>query len=170
MPAYRVHTDDDADRQIALFDGAGQFIAALKEIHALDWTPDAAYPKQGRSVRYVTTAKIKRQITPVLDRYGLRISQTVREPPTVTETGMVLVHHQFQILHGFDPVDGPVDVWSEGVNDAGKRMLTASTNAYRIYALQTFGIIDGMEDEPTQEPTPAARMRPVPEQSPAQAP
>lgn len=59
-----------------------------------------------------------------------------------------MVHYRFSIFHREAPVGDPVDVWSEGVNDIGKRLLTASTNAYRIYALQTFGLIDGMEDEP----------------------
>ncbi len=55
------------------------YIDALKEIHALDWTPDCAYPVQGKPIRYVSTAKLKRQIMPVLDRHGLYVQTSMTD-------------------------------------------------------------------------------------------
>lgn len=117
----------------------------LREIHGLDWTPDAAYPKSGRSVRYVTTAKIKRQITPVLDKHGLHIYMTMADPPALEGT-CALVQYNMCITDGEEEYI-PATIYAEGNNDPGKRILTSMTNAYRIYTLMAFSIIDGMEDE-----------------------
>lgn len=135
----------------------------MRDIHALDWTPDAAYPKQGRPVRYVTTAKIKRQITPVLDRYGLRITLSMTGQPVI-DANVALVPYEAHLTDGLT-VYNCATIWAEGSNDAGKRTLTSLTNAYRIYTMMLFAIIDGMEDEPPSASAPESRLRPVPESS-----
>lgn len=133
----------------------------MREVHALDWTPDAAYPKQGRSVRYVTTAKIKRQLTPALDLYGLRIVMSMTGQPVI-DANVALVPYDVCLTDG-QTVYNRATIWAEGSNDAGKRILTSLTNAYRIYTIMAFTLIDGMEDEPPSAPAPEARLRPVPE-------
>lgn len=135
----------------------------LREVHALDWTPDAAFPKSGRPIRYVTTAKIKRQITPVLDRHGLYISLGMHSDAPHIDGTCALIPYDACITDGVHRYI-PTIVWAEGSNDPGKRILTSMTNAYRIYTLMAFSIIDGMEDEAPTASEPQQRIRPMAEQ------
>lgn len=82
------------------------YIDALKEIHALDWTPDCAYPVKGKAVRYVSTAKLKRQIMPVLDRHGLYVQTAVIDMKRTEST--VAVRMEFTIYD--TATDGTVPV------------------------------------------------------------
>lgn len=122
--------------------------AAMHEIHALDWTPDQAYSLQGRPVRYVSTAKIKRQVTPVLDKHGLRIAVTMEDAP-VLDGNLAVVRYRVSITDGVREYQ-PATIYAEGVSAPGKRVIVSSTQAYRIYALSNLAIIDGMEDEQPQ--------------------
>lgn len=122
---------------------ANKIVKIMQQIHKLDWSPDSAYSLRNRPIRYVSVAKMKRQINPILDQNECYIIQTARGSPII-EQNRIIQAYDFYL--GGDGVTSPVvTYYGEGSNE-GKQCITAATNAYRAFCIGFFGIVDGMDD------------------------
>ena len=96
-------------------------VALFKDVHGLDWSPDASYILRNRPIRYVSTAKIKRQIMPILDRHDACIAQSSIGDPII-QGNRIIQRFSFRLVIGGRTID-TVEFYGEGANE-GKQFIT----------------------------------------------
>ena len=124
-----------------------------KRISGCDWTPDGGYTLKGRSIRYVTGQKIKRNVKPLLDELGLIFSLDIGDVQPLPACGVKENHALIKCVVRLTDADSGESqeylVVSEGADAGDKAVLTGVSYAKRIFWIDNFDIIDGMEDEDT---------------------
>lgn len=117
----------------------------LTDIHKLDWTPDASFASGRTVVRYVTTAKIKRNLAPVLDRHGAYLNVNVNSIES-TSTNLTRICGSVELVTTTGDILMHSDLISEGSSEV-KGVTYATTNLIRLFALNNFLIVDGIESD-----------------------
>lgn len=127
-----------------------QKIAELSNrISACDWTPDMSYPLKGRPVPYVSGAKIKRTIRPILNEMGLlfavRMADVQPLPACGVKENHVLIRAFVSLTdaESGETIDYPVI--AEGADAGDKAVLAGVSYVKRMFWITNFDIIDGME-------------------------
>lgn len=124
-----------------------------KRISAQDWTPDGNYMLKGRTISYVTGQKLKRVIRPIINDLNLLFSINVNEVVSLPACGVKENHVLAKCVISLTDADSgeskDYSVISEGADSGDKAVLSAVSYAKRMFWIQTFDVIDGLEDEDT---------------------
>ena len=131
----------------------GKLSELAKRISAQDWTPDGAYTLKGRTINYVTGQKLKRLIRPILNDLNILFSIDINDVSALPACGVKDNHVLARCIITLTDADSGQSkgyyVISEGADAGDKAVLSAVAYAKRLFWIQNFDIVDGLEDEDT---------------------
>lgn len=125
--------------------------ALRKECTAMDWKKDGFVAFGKSNFNYLSTDKIKANLSPLLAKHGLELNIVFREPTKLDAVGAMsqhwLVTLDATIIDGETGASVTDTVFGEAADSGDKALGKAQTYAIKAWASQKFLIADGMDPD-----------------------